>query len=141
MSVRRDQRGHAVAVEAAVILPALVLFVALVVVLARGALVQQSIGAAASLAARAASLERTTSSAEAAAESALARSLAEAGVGCRERRVTVDTAGLRAPLGTPAVVTVSVVCVLPHDVALPGFPSRQQVSVTRTSPVDSYRGR
>lgn len=137
----RDARGHAVAIEAAIILPVLVLFAALVIVLARETLAHQSVGGAASQAARAASLERSPAAARAAADSVAGAALRDANVACAQRHVTVDTAGLRAPLGTPSSVSVTVVCTLAHDVALPGFPQQRRVSETRTSPVDSYRGR
>lgn len=141
MVSRRHERGHAAAVEAAVILPVLVLFVALVIVLARDALTQQAIGAAASQAARAASLERSTTSARTSAESAAGFALGDAGVSCAQQSVAVDASGLRAPLGTPSSVSVTVTCVVSYGVALPGFPHQRRWSETRTSPVDTYRGR
>lgn len=141
MTPRRRERGHAVAIEAAIILPVLVLFVGLVIVLARDALVQQAVGAAASQAARAASLERSALTAGSSAESVATAALVDMGVSCQERRVTVDAAGLRSPLGTPASVSATVTCVVAYDVTLPGFPQQRRISETRTSPVDTYRGR
>ncbi len=138
---RDRERGNVVALEAAVILPAMILMVALVIVLAKDALAQQAIGAAASQAARAASLERSPHLARSAAESMVGNALLDAGIACRERSVTVDVAGLRAPAGTPSTVSVSVVCVIAFDVSLPGFPRTHRVSETRSSPVDTYRGR
>lgn len=137
----RYERGHAVGIEAAIILPALVLFVALVIVLARDALAQQAIGGAASQAARAASLERTPRSARASAQSVAASGVSDGDIPCLEQHVTVDAAGLRSPLGTPSTVSVTVSCLLAHDITLPGFPQQKWVSETRTSPVDTYRGR
>ena len=137
----RPERGHAVAVEATIIIPALVLFVALVIVLARDSLAQQAVGASASQAARAASLERSPGSARAAAASAAGSALVDAGLFCRSRQITVDTAALNAALGDPSSVSVTVTCVVVHDVALPGFPQQRRISETRTSPVDTYRGR
>lgn len=129
------------ALEAAIILPALVLFVALVLVLARDALAQQAIGGAASQGARAASLERSSAAARESAESVAGSALRDAGVLCAQQSVTVDASGLRAPLGTPSSVSVTVTCVVSHDVNLPGFSRQQRWSETRTSPVDTYRGR
>lgn len=141
MTAQRDERGHAVAIEAAIIMPVLVLFVALVIVLARDALAHQSVGGAASHAARAASIERTPTSARASAESVAGAALVDANISCREQHVTVDAAGLRSPLGTPSSVSVTVTCLLTYDVTLPGFPQQRRISETRTSPVDTYRGR
>lgn len=129
------------ALEAAIILPATILLVALVIFLARDALAQQAVGAAASQAARAASLERSPHAARTSAQSVAAAALSDANITCREQSVVVDAAGLRAPLGTPSTVSVSVTCVVSYDLSLPGFPRHKRVSETRTSPVDTYRGR
>lgn len=138
---RVTERGVAVAVEAALVIPALVLFVGLVIVLARGMLVDQAVGAAASQAARAASLERSASDATSAAHAIAAASLADAGARCQSSSVDVDAAGLTAPLGTPARVEVVVTCTIDHEVGLPGFPATRTISASATSPVDTYRGR
>jgi len=136
-----SDRGYAIAIEATIIIPALVLFVALVIVLARDTLAQQAVGASASQAARAASLERSPDSARAAAASVAGSALVDAGVSCRTQQVTVDTSALSAPPGDPSSISVTVTCVVVHDVGLPGFPQQRRVSETRTSPVDTYRGR
>lgn len=135
------QRGHAVAIEATIIIPVLVLFVALVIVLARDSLTEQAVGAAASQAARAASLERSRAAAHDAAASAAASSLSDAGISCTGQHILVDTAALVAPLGTPASISVTLTCVIEYDLTLPGFPQQRRLSGTRTSPVDTYRGR
>lgn len=129
------------AIEATIIIPALVLFVALVIVLARDTLAQQAVGASASQAARAASLERSPRSARSAAASVAVSALLDAGVSCRSQQVTVDTSALSAPAGDPSSISVTVTCVVVHDVGLPGFPQQRRVSETRTSPVDTYRGK
>ena len=141
MASLRLERGHSVAVEAAIILPVLVLFVALVVILARDALAQQAIGAAASQAARAASLERSTAAAQSSAQSVAGSALGDAGIACTQHSITVDASGLRGPLGSQSSVSVTVTCVVSYGVSLPGFPQQRRWSETRTSPVDTYRGR
>ena len=141
MDVKRGERGHAVALESAIILPATILLVALVILLARDALAQQAVGAAASQAARAASLERSPQAARTSAQSVAAAALSDADVNCLEQSVLVDATGLSAPLGTPSKVSVSVTCMISHDITLPGFPRHTRASETRTSPVDTYRGR
>lgn len=138
---RRGHRGSAVAIEATLIIPALVLFVALVVLLARDAFTEQTVGGAASQAARAASLERSPAQARAAANSAADSSLHDAGVVCVERNVQADVSGLSAPPGQPSTISVTVSCVIRHDVTLPGFPPTRRVTQTRTSPIDTYRTR
>ncbi|SHJ58673.1 TadE-like protein [Tessaracoccus bendigoensis DSM 12906] len=139
---RRDERGLAASVEAAVVLPALVLFVGLLLTFARIALADQSVGSAAAAGARAASLERTPGAGQDAAASAVAAALAQHGLRCAHTDVTVDTAGLSRPLGQLASVRVSVTCqVSLADVSLPLIPGQVTVEAARTSPIDPLRGR
>ena len=130
-----------VAVETAIILPVLLGMVGLLVVLATGALAQMAVDSAASQAARAASLERDTGTATASARQVAASTLTESGTTCRNSNVAVNAAGLRAPLGTPAVVSVTVTCTVDLQVGLPGFPSTRTLTATKSSPVDTYRSR
>ena len=130
-----------VAVETAIILPVLLGMVGLLVVLATGALAQMTVDSAASQAARAASLERDTATATASARQVAASTLTESGTTCRSSNVAVNAAGLRAPLGTPAVVSVTVTCTVDLQVGLPGFPSTRTLTATKSSPVDTYRSR
>lgn len=53
----------------------------------------------------------------------------------------MNAAGLRAPLGTPATVSVTVSCTVDFGVGLPGFPATRTLSATKSSPVDTYRSR
>ena len=130
-----------VAVETAIILPILLGMVGLLVVLATGALAQMTVNSAASQAARAASLERDTGTATASARQVAASTLTESGNTCRTSNVAVNAAGLRAPLGTPATVSVTVTCTVDLQVGLPGFPSTRTLTATKSSPVDTYRSR
>lgn len=137
---RRDERGQMVAVEAALLIPAFVLFVALVIGLGRHALAVQAVSGAAAQAARSASIERTVADARAAATRSLDAALDEAGVDCLEQSLTVDAAGITAPIGAHATVSVSVTCRVDFGVTIPGFPSSIRVHEVRSSAVDTYRG-
>lgn len=136
---RRDERGQMVAVEAAVILPALLLIAGLVILLGRDALAEQAVGSAAASAARAASIERNANQASGAAQAAAGLALGEAGINCSSQSVVVDAGALNSPTGVPAAVSVTVTCVVIHEVSLPGFPATTTVTAARTSPVDTYR--
>lgn len=137
-----DQRGHAPAVEAAIILPALVLVIGLLIVVARLVVADQAVMAAAGQAARAASIERSVAGARAAASAAVADGLAARNVVCRSQSLAIDASGLQAPLGTPGSVRVEVTCVVElADVTLPGFPGTRTVTAMGTSAVDTYRQR
>lgn len=129
-------------VEAVVILPVLVLFIGLLISLARIAIAEQSVGAAAAAAARSASLERSSSSAHSAALEAASQSLAQRHVACRTTHVAVDATAVGRALGQRATVEVEVQCLVElSDVSLPFVPGSVSVKAARTSPVDPLRGR
>lgn len=135
----RDERGS-VAIEAVVGLPAFALFVALIVMGGRVEVTRQAIEAAAFDGARTASLERTRTEATAAARASVATSLTA--LPCSASSVVVDAAGYDAPLGTTALVGVTVTCrVGLADLSLPGVPGHRLITSTAYSPVDAYRER
>lgn len=138
---RRDERGLAASVEAVIILPALVLFIGLLITCARIALADQHVGSAAAAGARAASLERTARVGGAAAADAVSGALAQHRFTCADTAVDVDVSGLARALGQYATVQVSVTCrVSLADVSLPFIPGHITVEATRTSPIDPLRG-
>jgi Flp pilus assembly protein TadG len=138
--VRGGDRGAA-SVELAVLAPALLLVVALLIAAGRITLAGGAVEHAATAAARQASLARTPATARAAAEQTARRLLAEQHLHCRSTTVGVDTAGFAAPSGRPAQVSVQVACVVPlADLGLPG-PGARTLADTFTSPLDPYRGR
>lgn len=138
----RSERGLAVSVEAAIVLPVLVLFIGLLLTLGRVALADQHVGSAAAAGARAASLERSVPKAAAAAEAAVANALAQRNVTCRNTGVSVDAAGVARAVGTAASVQVVVTCAVElADVSLPFVPGSISVTAERYSPVDPLRGK
>ena len=137
----RPERGSA-ALEAAVGLPAFMLFVALIILAGRVAITTQAVDSAANASARTASIARTAGDANSTARTAAASSLADQNLHCVSTTVTLDTTGFSAPLGTPATVTATVRCVVNlTDLALPGVPGTRTVTATATSPVDTFRER
>ena len=118
---REGERGSA-AIEAAIGATAFVLFIAMIIAGGRIAMAYQAVEAAASEAARSASIARTQGEAEARPVGATA-SLANQHVRASRSSVSVDTSGFAA-LGTPARVTATVSCVVDlSDVAIPGCPA------------------
>ena len=135
------ERGSA-ALEAAIGLPAFMLFVALIILAGRVAITTQAVDSAANASARTASIARTAGDANSTAHTAAASSLADQNLHCVSTTVTLDTTGFSAPLGTPATVTATVRCVVNlTDLALPGIPGTKTVTATATSPVDTFRER
>lgn len=141
MSGRRDERGLTASVETAVLAPAIILFVALLLTLGRLAITDQQVSGATSAAARAASLERSPASAEAGARSTLESALRQQGVACRNTSVSVDASGVGRRIGQLAAVRVRVRCTISlADISLPLVPGTLEIAAERGSPVDPLRG-
>ncbi|MDN5759857.1 MAG: pilus assembly protein [Tomitella sp.] len=138
---RQPERGSE-ALEAAVGVPAFLLFIALIIFAGRVAIAHQAVEAAAADAARSASIARTQGSATSSGSSAATASLANQKLQCSSKKVSVDTSGFASPVGTPAKITVAVTCVVNiSDLALPGIPGQLTVKSSMSSPIDTYRER
>ncbi|MGG5258651.1 TadE/TadG family type IV pilus assembly protein [Phycicoccus avicenniae] len=136
-----DERGSA-ALEAAIGVPAFLLFVGLVLTGGRMAVAHQAVEAAAADAARAASIARTETDADRAAVESARSSVADQHLTCGAARVTVDVSGFRSRPGVPASASVTVTCQVPlADLAVPGLPGSRTVSASARSPIDTYRER
>jgi len=142
LHVSRDWERGSEAIEAAVGVPAFLLFIAVIVGGGRFAIAQQAIDAAAADAARTASIARTQSQAQSTATSGAYASLANQNLQCTAKSVHVDVSGFAAPPGAPASVTATVTCTVNlADVAVPGMPGDRTITATMTSPIDTYRER
>ncbi|QAY63201.1 pilus assembly protein [Xylanimonas allomyrinae] len=136
------QRGSA-AIEAAIVVPAFGLLVALVVLGGRVTLAHQIVQSAAADAARSASLERAPAAAADAATAAARLTLDGQHPECTAATVNVTPTSLDGPPGTDATVTVTVTCdvTLSDLTFIPGVPGTRTVSATMTSPVDRWTAR
>jgi Flp pilus assembly protein TadG len=137
----RTDRGS-VTLELAILGPALLLLLGLVIAAGRIAVSGGAIEAAARDAARQASISRDPATATAGARAAALDTLAEQDLRCTSLTVRVDTAAFTAPVGAPAQVTASVSCVVSlTDLAVPGLPGTKTLQASFASPLDSYRER
>ena len=131
-----------VTLELAILGPALLLLLGLVVAAGRIEVAGAAVEQAAASAAREASIARTAPAARAAATSSARQSLRDQGIDCAGLDVTVDTAGFGVAAGLPARVGVSVVCSVPlGDLAIPGLPGLRRMQAQMASPLDRYRSR
>ncbi|MCT9010283.1 TadE family protein [Streptomyces rhizosphaerihabitans] len=138
---RRSDDGG-VAVEAAIVLPSLIMFLCLAIAGGRIVTSEAKIDAAAEDAAREASIHRTAAAAQDAAHAAAAESMADQGIACAFTTVHVDTGGVSVPVGQVGTVTVTVTCTVNlSDLLLPGVPGARTLTSTATSVVDQYRQR
>jgi Flp pilus assembly protein TadG len=135
------ERGSAT-LELAVLAPALLLLLGLVVLAGRVQVAAGGVEHAAMSAAREASLARTVDGARATASSAAARELDGQDIRCDISSITVDTAGFSAPLGQSATVSATLTCTVSFaDLAIPGLPGSRTLTATATSPIDRFRAR
>ncbi|OIJ88158.1 hypothetical protein BIV25_37270 [Streptomyces sp. MUSC 14] len=143
-SARRDKgrdRGSA-SLEVAVIAPAIIALLGLMIAFGRVVDASGSVDAAAHAAARAASLQRDADSAQAQARTAAEGSLSGDGVTCQTTDVSVDTSGYSLDVGQAATVTATISCTARlSDIGLPGLPGSKTLTSSFTSPIDTYRGR
>jgi Flp pilus assembly protein TadG len=137
----RGDRG-ALSLELAILGPALLMVLALVIAAGRIYLSGSSVDDAARDAARAASLQSSPVAAQGTAEQVADQTLASEGLHCTSTTVTVPTAGFTVPLGQPASVTVTVSCrAALSDIGLPGLPGSKLLTSSFTSSLDPYRPR
>lgn len=140
-SPQRDENGS-VAVEIALLAPALVLVLGLLVAGGRLWFARTTVVEAAQTSARAASLARSPGEASATGADAGRESMTTAGLRCASSSVRVSTAAFAVPVGTPATVTSDITCSVPFgDVLLPGMPGSLQLSGRGSAALDTYRAR
>lgn len=132
---RRSEHGS-VAVEVAVVAPALVALLLLVVYAGRVSQAEADVRRAAAEAARAASLRQVPAEAVAAAEATAAANVATSGVACASLETVVDTSAF-VPGGTVAV-TVSCDASL-ADVTLLGVTGERRFEARSVEVIDRYR--
>ena len=132
----RSGRGS-VAVETAVVAPALVLLMLLVVYAGRISHLDASVQRAASEASRAATLAGTPEAAAEAAADAASANLGTSSTPCSDLVIDVDTVDFR-PGGS---VTATIRCnTSMSDVALLGVPGTRTFTASSTEVIDRFRG-
>ena len=137
---RAGERGST-SLELAVLAPALLLLLSLIIIAGRIAVARQGVETAADAAARAASIARTPTSAADDAQAAAAATLANSGLNCATVSVEIDTSGFAVAVGLPATVSATVTCTVDTGgLSVPGL-SGQTLTRTATSPIDTYRTR
>jgi len=135
------ERGSA-AVDAAIGVPAFMLFVGLIIFGGRTAVAHQAVESAAADSARSASIARTGPAASDDARDAARTSLTNQQLACVDISVAVDTGDFDKPIGTAGTVKVTVACRLDlSDLSVPGVPGSLVVRASMTSPLDSWRER
>jgi Flp pilus assembly protein TadG len=140
-SAMGDERG-AVAAELAVVIPALILMLGMIIAGGRIWFARTTVVEAAQTAARAASLERSAGHAASAGRDAGARSMSTAGLNCASSSISVDTGAFGVPVGVPATISATVRCTVRlGDLGLPPLPGSTDLTARASTALDTYRGR
>lgn len=133
----RDQGS--IAIEAAILVPAILLFLLLVIAAGRTETAKGVVDAAARDAARSASLARTADAATQAAGDSATTTLNQEGVACHGQQ-SVQVAFTPATQNQAGSVQVTVSCIVPlSDLAVPGLPGSVTMTSSFTSILDLYR--
>jgi Flp pilus assembly protein TadG len=134
-----DDRGSS-SLEAAIVVPAFILFIGLLIYAGRTAVAHQGVEAVAYDAARSASIARSPAEAQTRAATAVEYALTAQGLRCASYDLDLDTSGLTKPVGQPGFVTATVTCTIDlRDLAVPGVPGQRTISATMSAVVDAYR--
>lgn len=128
------------AIQFVALLGPVLLLLMVVVGVHRAAADNLAVDAAAYDAARAASIARTAPEAQSAAQAAVGASLAQTGLVCADRTVTLNLAGFTVAVGQPATVSATVSCTA-TSAGLLGLTGAKSFTSTAVSPLDSYRER
>ena len=136
-----SERGSAT-LELAIIGPALIVLLAVVIAAGRIQVAGGAVEQAAAAGAREASIARTPAAAVAMAEAAATRVLTQQDLDCAALTVTTDTSGYAVPVGQVGQVGATVTCVVPlSDLGVPVLPGARTLTAQSTSVLDRYRGR
>ena len=137
----KTERGT-VSVEAALLIPVLVLVAAVAMAGWRVWWAGAQVQAAAEAAARAASVAGSAGQAHQAVGAVVEADLRTAGLHCADLTVQEDLAAAAGPAGTPGTVRVSITCTVTlDDLLVPGLPGSIIVRGDASETVDVFRRR
>jgi len=129
-------------IEAVLIIPAFLVFLALIAAIGRTAAVQEDLHASIVAGARIASLAPSSSAGETQARTAIENHLAEEGVKCTYIDISINSHALDLPPGQPGEVTATITCTVPlSDLSVPGLPGQIRLTDTFSTPIDPYTPR
>ena len=134
---RLDQGS--MSIEAVLIIPVFLVFLALIAAIGRTAAVQEDLHASIVAGVRIASLESSSFDGENAARTAIENHLADEGVTCTSSDISINTDALDLPPGQPGEVWATIACTVPlSDLSVPGLPGHIRLTDTFSTPIDPY---
>jgi len=138
MNVHRRDRGS-MSIEAVLIIPAFLLFLALIAAIGRTAAVREDIHTSVVAGARIASLASSSTEGESSARTAIKDHLSAEGVKCTDIDISINSQALDLLPGQPGEVSATVTCIVPlSDLSVPGLPGQIRLTETFSTPIDPY---
>jgi len=138
----RKADAGSVTLELAILTPAVLVLLGLVILAGRIQVADQAVDHAAQTAARAATLARDPATARTRALEAATRELTTGDLHCTNVHLTLDTTGFAVPVGQAAQVTATVTCTLNvSGLGVLGVAATRVVTASAASALDTYRTR
>ena len=138
MNVHRRDRGS-MSIEAVLIIPAFLLFLALIAAIGRTAALTEDLHASVVAGARIASLAPSSTVGDSSARTAIKDHLDEEGVKCTDIDISINSQALDLLPGQPGEVSATVTCTVPlSDLSVPGLPGQIRLTETFSTPIDPY---
>lgn len=135
-----DEQGSA-SLELAILAPVIIALLLMLVAFGRTASATSHVDGAAYATARAASIERSSTSAQASANTTARDYLDQRGLTCQPQVIDIDTSGFARAVGQRAQVQVTISCTVPMSEITGVLPfGSRTFTATAVSPIDSYRG-
>ena len=135
----RRRTSGSVSIEAVMIIPAFLLFLALIAAVGRTAGAQADIHAAAVEGARITSLASTAAAGDKAAQKAIKAHLTKDKVTCQPLTISINSQALDKPVGQAGTVSATITCVITlSDLAVPGLPGTITLTDSYAVPIDPY---
>ena len=129
-------------IEAVLIIPAFLLFLAMVSAIGRTALIQGDLHAAVVYGARVAAMATTPEEGRVAGLAAIKEHLNREDVSCLSVKMDVDASAVGLAPGQFGSVSATVSCVVPlEDLAIPGLPGQVTIETTFSTAINGYTNR
>jgi hypothetical protein len=125
--------------EAILIIPAFLLFLALIAAIGRTALIRDDLQAAAVSSSRGVSLQSTAQKGEQVGRQVVHEHLLSTHYSCQRLIIEIDATALNLPAGRHGEVSVTLTCSVPlGDLGVPGLPGFVTLKESFTTPIDPY---
>jgi hypothetical protein len=140
--MRRAPSQGSISIEAILVIPVFIVFLALILAIGRTTAVRCDLHAGVVSGARIASLETSSSSAQLVGVKAIEDYLVQKNITCLSSHVVVDTSAFDLPPGQPGMITARITCIVGlSDLGVPGLPGHFEITESFGTPIDTYSGR